>query len=196
MPNVWKQWWKQEKESARQQRALAVLDYALACGRIDQATYAEFRQLVPQTPHEDVPGLVGDLPVARWDLVALTEPVDRPQRDLAVALLGVACEAEALTAAERKWRAVFAANARTAADLTVLFLDLDPHLRRRRRDPAMVERLERLAFVPEILQARARGRLTRPELTSFLERAASGENLDALRAELADRTPVKRPADV
>lgn len=193
MPNAW---WKKEKKSARKQRALAVLDYALARGRIDQATYAEFRRLVPQTPHEDVPGLVGDLPVPRWDLVALTEPVDRPQRDFAVALLDVACQAEALTPAERKWRAVFAANARIAADLTALFLDLEPHLHRRRQDPAMVERLERLAFVPEIFRARSQGGLSRAELTSFLERAASGESLDTLRAELVGKTPVKRPADM
>jgi hypothetical protein len=75
----------------------------------------------------------------------------------------------------------------------VLFLDIEPHLRPRRNDPAMVAGLERLAFVPEILRARGRGRLSRAELNSFLERAASGERLGTLRAELAGPSQADQP---
>jgi len=73
---------------------------------------------------------------------------------------------------------MFGAKARTAADLLVLFFGVEPHLRHRRNDPAMVAGLERLAFVSEALWARAHGRLSRAAFDSFLERKASGENLD------------------
>jgi hypothetical protein len=177
-------WWKQEKKSARKLRAMAVVNYALARRYIDQARHAELLEVIPNTPHLDVPELVGDLPVPRWDRVPLDTPVDRPERDFAVALLDVAHQAEALNAADRKWRKVFAVNARTAGDLLVLILDAEPYLRDRRQDPALAPHLARLAFVQKILQVRSRGRLSRAEFDSFLERTASGESLDSLRAEL------------
>lgn len=163
---------------------MAVVHYALGRQCIDLARYLELRQAIPRTPHEDVPELVGDLPVPRWDQVPVTDPVDDLERDFAKALLEVAYQAEVLSGAERRWRTVFAANARTTGDLLVLFLDTEPYLIRRRKDPALATRLERLAFVPKIFDARSRGKLSRPELVAFLERTASGEDLDALRAEL------------
>jgi hypothetical protein len=177
-------WWSQEKKSARKLRAMAVVNYARGRQNIDQARHQELRQAIPRTPHVDVPDLVGDLPVPRWDRVPLTNAVDRSERDFAVALLDVAHQAEVLSAPERKWRAVFAANARTTGDLLVLFLDIEPYLRGRPADPALASRLERLAFVPTIYEARSRGALSRPELENFLRRTASGEDLDALHAEL------------
>ena len=177
-------WWTKERKSARKLRAMAVVSYALARRYIDQARHAELREVIPRTPHLDVPELVGDLPVPRWDRVPVDRPVDRLERDFAVALLDVAHQAETLSAPDRKWRKVFAANARTAGDLLVLFLDTEWYLRDRREDPELAEPLARLAFVPEIIQARSRGRLSRPEFDSLLERTASGESLDTLRAEL------------
>jgi hypothetical protein len=101
-----------------------------------------------------------------------------------VALLDVAHQADVLSAPDRKWRTVFANHARTAADLLVLFLDTDRNLRPRREDPELAASLARLAFVPKILEARSRHRLSRAEFESVLERTASGESLDTLRAEL------------
>jgi hypothetical protein len=163
---------------------MAVIDYAKARRYIDEARHAELRQAIPQTPHVDVPELVGDLPVPRWDRVPPTTPVDRLDRVFAVALLDVACQAEVLSPANRKRRIVFAANARTAADLLALFLDTDPNLRHRSEDPELAPSLARLAFVSEVLQVRSRGSLSRAEFKRFLERTASGESLDTLRAEL------------
>ncbi|MEU5260988.1 DUF1707 domain-containing protein [Amycolatopsis sp. NPDC021455] len=113
-----------------------------------------------------------------------TTPVGDLERGFAITLLDIAAEYESLSGADRRWRTIFAARARTAADLLVLFLDLEPHLRRRRDDPALAAGLERLAFVPEALRARSDRRLSREEFIGFLERAASGECLDTLRAEL------------
>jgi hypothetical protein len=186
-------WWKQEKKSARKLRAMAVADYARARRHIDQARHAELREVIPQTPHVDVPELVGDLPVPRWDRVPPTTPVDRVERDFAVAMLDVAHQAEVLSAPDRKWRKVFARNAGTAADLLVLFLDTEPYLRHRSADPALATPLARLAFVPEILQARSRGRLSKSEFAAFLERTGSGESLDTLRAELGTTEQAGRP---
>jgi hypothetical protein len=98
-----------------------------------------------------------------------------------------------LSGADRRWRTILAAGARTAADLLVLFLDIEPHLRPRRNDPGPAAGLERLAFVPEVVRARGSGRLTRAEFDSILERAASGESLDTLRAELDGPRPAGRP---
>lgn len=177
-------WWRQEKKSARKLRAMAVVNYARGRQDIDQARHEELRQAIPRTPHVDVPDLVGGLPVPRWDRVPPAKPVDRLECDFAAALLDVAHQAEVLSAPERKWRVVFAKNARTAGDLLVLFLDIEPQLSPRRADPALATELERLAFVPQIYEARSKGALSRPELDNFLKRTASGEDLDALRAEL------------
>jgi hypothetical protein len=177
---------------------MAVVNYARGRQDIDQARHEELRQAIPRTPHVDVPDLVGGLPVPRWDRVPPAKPVDRLECDFAAALLDVAHQAEVLSAPERKWRVVFAKNARTAGDLLVLFLDIEPQLSPRRADPALATELERLAFVPQIYEARSKGALSRPELDNFLKRTASGEDLDALRAELGvpqrPRPRVVKPA--
>lgn len=164
---------------------MALVDYALACGHVDGDGHQELLHTLSTTRHDGLLAVIADLPVPRWDLVPVTEPVDGPQRDFAVALLDIAGRFGPLVGADRKWRTIFAVNARTAADLLVLFLDIEPYLRRRnRKDPAMASRLERLAFVPTLLRARGRGRLSRAEFDSLVERAASGESLAALHAAL------------
>ncbi|MEV7094248.1 DUF1707 domain-containing protein [Amycolatopsis sp. NPDC051045] len=169
------------------------MDYALACGWLDQNRYEDLRQAVAKAGYHDLPAVVADLPAPRWDTVPGTTPVGDLEREFAVALLDIAVQNESLSGADRKWRTVFAAKARTAADLLVLFLDIEPHLRHRRNDPAMAVGLERLAFVQEALLVRGRGRLSRAEFDSFLERAASGESLDILRGALDGRRQAGRP---
>jgi hypothetical protein len=180
-------WWSaQARKGARRKHALAVVDYALACGYLDRTSYEDFQVAVAQADHDGPPAVVADLPVPRWDTMPVTAPVDGPQREFAIALLDIAAEFGVLDGTHRRWRTIFAAQAQTAGDLLVLFLDLERHLRHRRNDPAMVTRLERLAFLSEIVQARGRGRLSRVEFESLLERAPSMKNLDAVRAELYD----------
>jgi hypothetical protein len=161
---------------------LAVVDYAVACGWLDRVRSEGLRQEVSEAAYHDLPAMVADLPAPRWDTVPATTPVNDLEREFAITLLDIAAEYDSLSGADRRWRTTFAARARTAADLLVLFLDIEPHLRPRRDDPALAEGLERLAFVQEALQARGNRRLTRAEFDSILERAASGENLDTLRA--------------
>ncbi|MCS7482434.1 DUF1707 domain-containing protein [Umezawaea endophytica] len=178
---------------------MAVVDFALARGLLDQDRYEDLRQAVAKADYQDLPAVVADLPAPRWDAVPVTTPVDDLQREFAITLLDIAAQYDVLSGADRKWRTAFAARARTAADLLVLFLDVEPHLRRRRNDPAMLAGLERLAFVSEILQARGRGGLSREGFDSFLDRAALGEDLDTLRAELDspnrdDQPRTARPA--
>lgn len=179
-------WWGHAPERAKRERAMAIVDYALACGYLDEWGHRDFQRAVSDAAARDVAGVVADMPVPRWDQMAPAEPVDGPQRDYAVALLGIAARIGWLSGADRKWRSVFAVHARTAADLLVLFLDVEPRLRRRRKDPEMVRRLARLAFVPELLQARGRGRLSRADFDDLLERTASGESFETLRAALRD----------
>lgn len=188
-------WWNaQAPRRARRLRALAVVDYALAIGHRDAAGLQRLRHEVVTAHRDDLPGLIADLPVPRWDRGSAAAPVDGPQRDFAVTLLDIATEAGTLDSAERKWRTVFAQNARTAADLLVLFLDLEPYLRRRsRQEPAMATRLERLAFVPTLVQARGQGTLTRAEFDALVERTAAGEPLDTLRAAMRGKGPIEVP---
>ncbi|OXM68472.1 hypothetical protein CF165_13250 [Amycolatopsis vastitatis] len=161
---------------------MAVVDYAVACGWLDQVRSEGLRQEVSEAAYHDLPAMVADLPAPRWDTVPATTPVGDLEREFAITLLDIAAEYDSLSGADRRWRTIFAARARTAADLLVLFLDIEPHLRPRRNDPALAAGLERLAFVQEALQARGSRRLTRAEFDSILERAASGESLDTLRA--------------
>jgi hypothetical protein len=169
-------WWHHAPKRAKRQHAMAIVDYALTSGRVDETDHRELHRAVSMAAARDVAAVVADLPVPRWDLVPVTEPVDQAQRDFAVALLDIAGQVGWVSGADRKWRTMFAVNARTAADLLVLFLDVEPHLRRRSRDPAMVQRLERLAFVPALVQARGRGRLSRAAFDDLVERTASGEH--------------------
>ncbi|MEU0878402.1 DUF1707 domain-containing protein [Lentzea sp. NPDC005914] len=182
-------WWRRERKSARKLRAMAVIDHARRRQVIDHARHRELQQAIPRTPHTDVPELVGGLPVPRWDRVPPADAVDHVERDFAMALLNVAHQAEVLSAPERKWRLVFASNARTAGDLLVLFLGFEPHLSSRRTDPELAARLDRLAFVPKIFEARSRGALSRPQLEDLLKRTASGEDLETLRVELGVPAP-------
>jgi len=188
-------WWNdQAPRRARRRRAQAVVDYALAIGHVDEAGHQDLRHSVVAAHRDDLSTVIADLPVPRWDLVSAHEPVDGPQRDLAVTMLDIATQAGTLDNAERKWRTIFAQNARTAADLLVLFLDLEPYLRRRsRQEPAMATRLERLAFVPTLIQARGHGTLSRAEFDSLVERTASGERLDTLRAAMRGNGPIEVP---
>lgn len=188
-------WWNaQAPRRARRQRALAVVDYALAIGHLDAAGLQRLRHSVVTAHRDELPAMIAHLPVPRWDRVPGTEPVDGPQRHFAVTLLDIAAESGTLVGPDRKWRTVFARNARTAADLLVLFLDLEPYLRQRsREEPAMATRLERLAFVPTLAQARSHGKLTRAEYDSLVERTASGEPLDILRAAMNGVGPIEVP---
>ncbi|WP_146174884.1 DUF1707 domain-containing protein [Umezawaea tangerina] len=178
-------WWNaQARKGARRLHAVAVLDYGLACGGLDQDRYARLRQVVLTADYHDLPAVVADVPAPRWDTMPVGAPVDDHQRAFAATLLDIAARYGLVDGSDRRWRTAFAAKARTAADLLVLFLDLEPHLRHRRDDPAMVAGLDRLAFVRTILKARGRGRLSRAEFDGLLERTAAGDDLDVLRAEV------------
>ncbi|WIX93244.1 hypothetical protein [Amycolatopsis sp. DG1A-15b] len=116
---------------------MAVVGYATACGWLDPARAEGLRQEVSKAGYHDLPAIVADLPAPRWDTVPATTPVGDLEREFAITLLDIAAQYESLSGADRRWRTILAAGARTAADLLVLFLDIEPHLRPRRNDPGL-----------------------------------------------------------
>ncbi|OLF11304.1 DUF1707 SHOCT-like domain-containing protein [Actinophytocola xanthii] len=171
------------------------MEYALALGHLDRSRYERFRTAAYTVPVQELPSLVGELPGPRWETTPPEEPVSEPDRALAVALLTTAEGFGWVSGAGRAWRTQFATHARTAVDLLVLFLDVEPHLRGRDRShPALAEPLARVAFVASVHRSRALGLITRGTFDSLLYVAAAGGAIEEHDAGLP-RGP-EQPRDV